>query len=320
MRSTSALLSPDRSAASIAASAASGSSDGRRGRARRPSGRGRSGERTAQDHGGGRAGARPAISARFAQTQYAYGRSAGDALVVALDDQVVAVQPPEAGRRERRHDRGRTDRRAGEPAQRAGAAAPGRTTPARSAPSAPARRTGSTPNAEQRAAGHAGGQAAGGSIATASSATPAAVDPGEQAVGGRADPDRAGEQHQRTAPPPGPPPRRRAPRTVTGTATATSAPASDADERRPAAAAQPDPVEPDEHQQRAGRVTGDVGGPRVRLEVEDPAGEAAQHGRDVGDAGDLAAGTRAAWSSRPARPRCQPSTSASASVQATAAA
>ena len=54
-----------------------------------------------------------------------------------------------------------------------------------------------------------------------------------------------------------------------------------------------------------------MGGPRVRLEVEDPAGEAAQHRRHVGDAADLAE-VLGSVVSRPARPRCQPSTSARA--------
>ena len=92
-----------------------------------------------------------------------------------------------------------------------------------------------------------------------------------------------------------------------------------ADERRPAAAAEADPVEADEDEQRAGRVPGDVGGPRVGLEVEDPGGESAQHGGHVGDPGHLVRGIRGCVVSRPAKPRCQPSTSARATVQATAA-
>ena len=42
----------------------------------------------------------------------------------------------------------------------------------------------------------------------------------------------------------------------------------------PRAAAQPDAVQPDERQQRAGRMARHVGDPRIRLEIKDSAGEA----------------------------------------------
>ena len=56
----------------------------------------------------------------------------------------------------------------------------------------------------------------------------------------------------------------------------------------PCTAAQADAVQPDERQQRARRMAGHVGDPRIGLVVEDSAGEAAERLGDVGDGRHLA--------------------------------
>ena len=65
-------------------------------------------------------------------------------------------------------------------------------------------------------------------------------------------------------------------------------PGQQAQQTGPGAAAQPDAVQPDERQQRAGRVPRDVGDPRIRLVIQDSAGERPQRLGDVGDGGHLA--------------------------------
>ncbi len=65
--------------------------------------------------------------------------------------------------------------------------------------------------------------------------------------------------------------------------------AADEDHRYagPCPAAEAEAVEPDEDQQCAGWVAGDVSGPRIGLEVQDAGAEGAEHGADVGHAGNL---------------------------------